>query len=88
MQNQYYTDIAYQYGRLVRKLWDFEAIAASSKDGTFNEDIFDLPSQKERKDITVKDALSGINEYLMQIPLVQRLWKNAEGIKNQSLSVG
>ena len=22
-KNQYYTDIAYQYGRLVRKLWDF-----------------------------------------------------------------
>lgn len=34
--NQYYTDIAYQYGRLVRKIFDFQPLATSSLFSLFN----------------------------------------------------
>jgi hypothetical protein len=52
-ENQYYTDIAYQYGRLIRKIFDFQSIESSwlesfsvfdeVKDNSdFDTDLYDI----------------------------------------------
>lgn len=48
--NAYYTDIAYQYGRLIRKMFDFQPLAATSAalDETHNfidDFVFDYPPE-------------------------------------------
>ena len=66
--NQYYTDIAYQYGRMVRKIFDFQPIQGSSLASFFSQ-LDDKYTMTEDKTEATKHyppalALSYFKSYL------------------------
>jgi hypothetical protein len=66
--NGYYTDIAYQYGRLIRKMFDFQPlpITSASLDATdlIDDFVFDYPQDYYRTSSVYETSRSA---YLRQL---------------------